>query len=345
VTTASAFPGGLAPALTTGLAVVCLPMAYQKLRREYRLPEPATMPAIAPQYAPETVRLPASASGEAGPEPAEFAEVKQRIRTRQFLAGANWNEPGSPQQWAGRWLNARERLMMEFLSAGKINWTAGLKGFLVFAICLAILFWVFPAFMPMAGVFTIVFYFFVMQGGQTWRGTALVNLGGSSSSFCSLYPVGFREITRVTLKRNLMRQVIVPVLAAIAFALMFFRLGMSADATLTIELKIIGLLLALQPVWALAPLSSGTNDTSKALPVLISISGIPVLLVCAVGVFIVDSWWVALGLLLVFGSICAGALWVYGYAYNHNWFDLLRRVEVGKGGTPIYTIRFGRPEN
>jgi hypothetical protein len=87
-----------------------------------------------------------------------------------------------------------------------------------------------------------------------------------------------------------------------------------------------GIILALQPTLAIAPLSSGTNDGSKPVIIFSLLLGLAVIVPCGITLFFTDSLWLALALLAVIGLTVYGFFRLYRHGYNH-WFDLQGKLK------------------
>ena len=107
----------------------------------------------------------------------------------------------------------------------------------------------------------------------------------------SLYPIAFNEMARIFLKVNVVR-----ILAAAPFIVSFgaiaaFKLKYPAFDGALVGLKLLVMLLCLQPLLVLLPISSTTNDTSRMfrLWILVFLPVILIILACALGIFLSDT--------------------------------------------------------
>jgi hypothetical protein len=320
--------GDLWPALTTGLLALALPRAYQKLKGNYRLGEPASA------TVPEKARAPAAAAllGEAEGEGNPHAALKETIRRREFLMGFDWQKAGLMERLGSNWLTPEEKLTAEFLCAGKPQWTSGLRKNALICAGLFAIACLYPAILQSGpGMIFLVFYVPALLLNQPWRGTSLINAGEASPPLYSVYPLGFRQMAGVMLKANLLRLLLLPLFGAAAYWVGTRQMGQGAAAMVEYyELKVAGILVGLVPVFTLLQLSSGTNDTQKSKPAGLSVLTVVVLGGCGLAFFFTNVPWLALALFVAFCLISTGVLVLYGHAYNHCWFDLQSRPKETK---------------
>ena len=149
--------------------------------------------------------------------------------------------------------------------------------------------------------------------------------GGMFMPGYSLYPISFNEMARIFIKVNLVRMLAASPLIVSFAALGAHQLGHSALGGAMIGAKLIVLLICLQPLLALLPISSTTNDTSRMIGIwlLVFMPLILVILAAGLGVFLSDTKLgvvVSYGLLLMLSTLI---FVVYRRAYRAGRFDLL----------------------
>jgi len=263
----------------------------------------------------------------AGPRPGP-TEIEDRITARRFLEGLNWEIAGSIERFVARCLSARERIITEFLVAGNPGWTGGLK----------VSFWIWAAACVVVltlGQFggTIIFFSAYVLAttslplfGGSWRGMRRSATGGMYLPAFSVYPITFNSIALILLKVNLIR-----IAAASPFILTFstlaaFRLNESPLSGTIIAAKLLAILVCVQPLFALFPISNTTNDTSRGRMTTSLLLLVPMLFVMFGAAFAVC---VSTNPLAIFGSyailVLLSSLILLGYrsAYRRGKFDLL----------------------
>ena len=297
--------------------------SFERLRSFYSLEGFEIIPGPAHSPVSENDELSASSFGQrAGP-----TEIADRINNRYFLEGVNWNLRGGLEQFVGRILSPRERVITEFLVAQDPGWTRSLKWS----------FWVWLIVSLLVAGFgrsfgTVVFFGAYVLGAATlplfagdWRGMRQSAAGGMFMPGYSLYPISFNEMARIFIKVNLVRMLAASPLIVSFAALGAHQLGHSALGGAMIGAKLIVLLICLQPLLALLPISSTTNDTSRMIGIwlLVFMPLILVILAAGLGVFLSDTKLgvvVSYGLLLMLSTLIFA---VYRRAYRAGRFDLL----------------------
>jgi hypothetical protein len=297
--------------------------SFDRLRNFYSLEGFEILPAAGHVPARDDEELtPASFGNRAGP-----TEIEDRINARYFLEGVNWNLSGKLERVVARFLSARERVITEFLVAHDPGWTRSLKwSFWIWLfVCLIV-----TIFGKFGG--TIVFFAAYVLGaaslplfGGEWRGMRQAAAGGVFIPGYSLYPISFNEIVRIFFKVNLVR-----ICAAAPFIVSFaalaaYHLNHPPMVGVIIGAKVLGLLIALQPVFVLFPIWGTTNYPSRmALFWFLVFAPIFVVMIGAIfGVFFSTK---PAGIL---GSYCVLALFsglsfaLYRRAYRQGKFDLL----------------------
>jgi hypothetical protein len=142
----------------------------------------------------------------------------------------------------------------------------------------------------------------------------------------SVYPITFNSIALILLKVNLIR-----IAAASPFILTFstlaaFRLNESPLSGTIIAAKLLAILVCVQPLFVLFPISNTTNDTSRRRMTTSLLLLVPMLFVMFGAAFAVC---VSANPLAIFGSyailVLLSSLILLGYrsAYRRGKFDLL----------------------
>ncbi len=295
--------------------------SFDRLRSYYSLEGFEILPG--PSHAgAEEEELTGASFHRAGP-----TEIEDRIRARYFLSGVDWNLTGPLEKFVARFLRPRERVVTEFLVAHDPGWTRSLKwSFWIWLIaCVVVL-----GFGQFGG--TIVFFAAYVLGaaslpvfGGEWKAMRQAPTGGVFVPGYALYPVAFNEIARIFLKVNLVR-----ICAAAPFIISFaalaaFKLDHSPAVGAAIGAKLMLVLLSVQPLFVLFPISSTTNDTSRMTAIWFLVFA-PVLLLmvaAAVAVFMMDTLLGVFCACAVLLSLAVLLFATYRAAYRKGRFDLL----------------------
>lgn len=256
-------------------------------------------------------------------------EMEDRIMARSFLLGVNWESAGWMERLASRFLNARERVIAEFLVAHDPGWTRGFRwSFWVWVVACTVV-----ALLGQMGGTLVFFAAYVLATaslplfGGDWRGMRQTHAGGVNLPGFALYPISFNAIAKILLKVNFLRTfVALPFLLSFA-ALAAWKLKESPITGLLISGKLAGILLALQPAFVLLPISSTTNDTSRMRMIwlLVFVPVVVLILAGGVGVFIssnAGAITLCYALIFLFSTLL---FVVYRRAYRQGLFDLFNR--------------------
>jgi hypothetical protein len=297
--------------------------SFERLRSFYSLEGFEIVPGPSHGSVSENDELTAASFGQrAGP-----TEITDRISSRYFLEGVNWNLRGGLEKLVGRLLNPRERVITEFLVAQDPGWTRSLKWS----------FWVWMIVSLLVAGFgksfgTVVFFGAYVLGAATlplfagdWRGMRQSAAGGMFMPGYSLYPISFNEMARIFIKVNLVRMLAASPLIVSFAALGAHQLGHPALGGAIVGAKLIGILICLQPLLALLPVSSTTNDTSRmpGIWLLIFMPLILVILAAGLGVFLSDTRLGVLASYVLLIMLSCLIFVVYRRAYRAGRFDLL----------------------
>ena len=303
--------------------------SFERLRSFYSLEGFEIVPGRA-QAGGDHEELTATSFGNrAGP-----TEIEDRISARYFLEGVNWNLGGGLEKFVARLLSPRERVITEFLVAHDPGWTRSLRwSFWVWLVVSIIV-------LAFGNYGTLVFFGAYVLGAATlplfggeWRGMRQSAAGGMFMPGYSLYPIAFSEMARIYLKVNLVRIGAASPLIVSFAALGAYKLGHPAGYGAMIGLKLLGMVLCLQPLLVLLPISGTTNDTSR-MPWLWFLIVIPLILIifaAALGVFFGGN---ALGVLTCLAALFLFSsllFFLYRRAYRSGKFDLLNprsRTEI-----------------
>jgi hypothetical protein len=162
--------------------------------------------------------------------------------------------------------------------------------------------------------------------GGDWRGMRQVASAGVYIPAYSLYPISFNAIARILLKVNVIRiGAALPLIVSFG-ALSAYRLESDPVAGALLAAKLLAILLCLQPLFVLVPISSTTNDTSRLpvlwwiflfAPILLAIFG------AAAAVFLSRTGLGTFASYAVLGALSTALFLLYRRAYRRGRFDLL----------------------
>jgi hypothetical protein len=254
-------------------------------------------------------------------------EIEDRINARYFLESVNWQAAGPVEKLVGRMLNNRDRVITEFLVAQDPGWTRSLKWSFWMWLIVCTLVWALGHF----GGTIVFFAAYVLAAaslplfGGDWRGMRQTASGGMFLPGYSLYPITFNAIARIFLKVNLLRIAAASPFIVSFGALAAFKLNDSPVAGALIAAKLLGILVVVQPLFVLLPISSTTNDTSRMrlLWVLLFVPLFVVMIGSAIGVFLSNHFFPVLGSYLLLLLLSSGIFVLYRRAYRAGKFDLL----------------------
>jgi len=295
--------------------------SWQRLHRFYSLEGFEVVPSSA-AAAPEEEELTDASFGRRGP-----TELEDNILAGSFLAGVNWQESGWFEKIVSRLLTPRERVLTEFLVAQKPGWTRHLQMTLLVWVIACLVVWTFGAF----GGTIIFFSGYILAtaslplfGGE-WRGLRQTPSGGVFLPGFSVFPIGFSEISKILLKVNLLRVVAASPLLLSFAAGAAYRLGFSALSGVVICLQVLLVIVLLQPVFILLPISKSTNGSSRMRWIWIALF-IPMLLLLLgfiAGVFFASSTWTKSICYVLILLISCFFFALYRWSYRTGKFDLL----------------------
>jgi hypothetical protein len=256
-------------------------------------------------------------------------EIEERIAARSFLLGVNWQAAGWLERFVSRFLSARERVITEFLVAQDPGWSRGFRwSFWVWLVACVIV-----ILLGHLGGTLVFFMAYILVTaslplfGGDWRGMRQSHAGGVSLPGFALYPISFNSIVRIFLRVNFIR-----ILTALPFILSFaalaaWKLNESPVSGLAVGAKLLGILVASQPLLVLVPISAATNDKSRMRFLWLGLffPALIILIASAVGVFWSASIaGVFLGLALLF-MVSTLLFVVYRRSYRRGRFDLFNQ--------------------
>jgi hypothetical protein len=316
------------------LVIVTFRFSLARLRSNYdfaetTLPEP---PDLMPDAEPE------SSPGEAStsfPRRAGPTEIEEIVRSRQFLAQPRWHERGLFERLLWRWLNVRERNLIELaFPEGPVltkPWLGITRTLLIgtIATLIAVRFspglkaWLLGGTLFITGCRALALLLGVGVGFRP------VPCGGVNIPFHAGFPVGFRELTRLLLKYSVVQLPAMILLAGIGGALVASILAETRWTTgMVMGIKVAFLLFALRYAAAIFSVSAVTNDTSgfrmKTFVLIFGMVGAggAFLTLAGAGLAIPHAGLAWLSVLLAC-LVCFAAFRFYVWLYDANRFDLM----------------------
>lgn len=235
--------------------IVASRFAWARLRAFYSLEGFEVIPSL--NNAPEEPELtPESFDRKPGP-----TEIEDNIGARNFLKGVNWQATGWLERFVAGLFSKREMEIAEFLVAQNPGWTKAFNVGLVIWLMVCLVVWTLGSYN-----FTIVYMCAYLLGTATlpifgghWRGLRQMATGGVFIPAFAVYPIAFNEVARVLLKVNVTR-----ILAASPFLITFgalasYKLNASPLLGAEIALQILEVLILVQPVFVLLPISTTSS--------------------------------------------------------------------------------------
>jgi hypothetical protein len=263
--------------------------------------------------------------------------IAELVEERRLFAPPAWPERGWLERGLWKWLTERERALADFAFVHGLALTQGWrKVFRNLLIGLALGFaaslrspapalWLLGLTLVVAGIQVLAL---VYASGSAFGKIAS---SGVFIPYCAVYPVGFRELSRLLVKYTLVQ---FPLLAAFSLtaSLGIHRLVAGAGFVVlpaaVMGLKAAGLLAAARfPLVALG-LSACTNDSARirlrSLLIIFGfiLFGLPFLGLGAASLFVPHAGWAALSYALAIASAYA-LLRMYGWFYHTNRIDLM----------------------
>ncbi len=255
-------------------------------------------------------------------------EIEDGVLARRFLEGLNWELTGPLERFVARCLTPRQRIITEFLVAGSPGWTQGWK----------VSFWIWLATSIVVLVLgqlggTITFFATYVLAtsslpifGGNWRGMRLSASGGMYLPAFSVYPITFNSIAMIFLKVNLVRIMAASPLIVSFATLAAFRLDQPPLIGAFNALRLLGILICVQPLFILFPLSNTTNYTSTGKTALKLLVLVPVLLVmfgAAFAIFTSPGGGMVLASYAILLLLSVLLFAIFRRAYRLGDFDLL----------------------
>jgi hypothetical protein len=313
----------LPPTLVWAVVLAALPVAWRGVRAMYVLAETDFTTA-------RQLTSPAEASASAQEHVVHFTAppetVEAMVRSGSFMAGLDWQQAGPVERTFARLLNAREQVIAEYLCAGRPGWTRGFRNSLIFVAVGALIarLLIGRADFNLTFVVMMGLYFLVAHAAGHGRGFVTVSPAGSQPPGYAFYPVGFRELFITLLKINTARTALmVPLIMAGLFLLGGeFRALFDTSAWWRLLL----LCFMAQPLLALTPISSASNDSSRWRFALPAIAYIILLLGVGVAFVMLPRPALALASGLVLLLLIVGGVWFYARRFNRSRFDLMPDV-------------------
>ncbi|MBP7826331.1 MAG: hypothetical protein KA236_07255 [Verrucomicrobia bacterium] len=267
------------------------------------------------------------------PARAGVTTIQEHVATHAFLAPANWIARGGIEAWFWRWLTDGERKLAEFAFPGKVQLTRQWKRIFRDLLLGGVLAMTFGrinfTFRTWIWAGTILFTILRVGGLFYANGHAFTPIfcSGVNLQLHTVYPVGYRELSRVLFKFTLVQFPCLLIYALIAGGAIAHLAGLEILAGAVMGGKAAVLLAALRgPAIAMA-FSAGTNDSTLLglRPLLVAVFVLTGLVL--IGLSIACVWLTAP---LLSAGLGLGAIllawwfwWLYGWFYNTNKFDVM----------------------
>jgi len=314
---------GWIPSLLAGTVLACYPIARRRLRRGYRLSEALIARAFQFTATGEAASLRLAAYGEQFAQPAQDASAS--VKARAFCDQQDWRKAGVVERIVSSVLTERERTVAEFLTAANPGWTKSFRTVVVLGGILLIAASVFPMqFVSSAGIITFVAVFVLMGGeNRIWGGFGPSATVGLPPPFYVFYPLSFSELHRTVMKIMLVRYLLFLPFLAVSVVLFATTVKLKTELTFLAGLKIVLVGIAAQPILAIIPFSSSTNDSDRfrfAIPALIYAL---LTVACGTAFVLVQDILTSTSVGVVGAFLSWFAPSIYGKRFNQTKFDLL----------------------
>lgn len=303
-------------------AMVAFPLARKRLSAALHM-----------QTANQDLELPTEEDQVFAEEPAVgkvSLEPSRAIAAEDVLRSATWEGRGWIEATVARFFTQRDRLVSEFLLAGRMGaWSTRWRkaGWVTAAGVLITLFAPLPPWFFFVPAVIAGFLAAPILGGA-WLGFRGAAVYGLAMPVYALMPVSYGEISRVMFKANIVRVLAWVPLALVYAVALGIRLEGNAWNGFFIGAEMVVLVLVLQPLIVAGHFSAGTNDTKQLNrhTILLCFVGLPLLILLLVGMFglfVPDSFaWRFLSLLGI--SVCSLSAWAgYKRLFNRGRVDLL----------------------
>jgi hypothetical protein len=264
--------------------------------------------------------------------------IEEIICSRAFLADPSWSNRGWFEARLWRWLDHRERALVEFAFPDGISiaasWYKVFIAFAIIAVAVTLAKIVFPALFLWLALGGLALSLISALAQVLSSGTAFqsISFSGVTIPLYAAIGIGLRELTRVLLKLSFIQ---IPFLICYTLAGSLFGcllLGYPCLSGAIFAVKLAGLVLASRFIFLTFSFSSGTNDSSKfrlrTIGLFSVIIGFPVLFLVLGGASLFFP-----NQLLASGLFCLACLdayvffCVYGWFYHANRFDLMNQPQ------------------
>ena len=305
-----------------------LPWSWRRLRARYQLAEPEWEgESAAEELPPGPVEglVVTRAETSAGP-----TELLDAVRTGGWRQAPDWRWLGWFDRMVGNWMTPRERLVAEFMTGGLPGWTPSSRNMAMATVLALVAVAILGRFGQgplMFGGYLLFIVTTPVLGGE-WRGFALGLTGTMGTPLYALHPVGFGEVVRVMLKVNVPRCLLAAPLVVTYGGLGGWFAGAGATAGVVLALKVLGLVLALQPTVVAFRFSNGTFDTRQLRWYWLVLLLLPVLAMVGAGfgVVLAENWSQAVLSYVATVAASAGELALYARLWGRGRFDLLGTI-------------------
>lgn len=263
-------------------------------------------------------------------------EIQDSIGDRSFLRGVDWDRIGWIERFISRWFQGRDRIVLDFLVADHPRWTDSFRTGLWFWFGGAVIVFAFGSY----GGFAVFFPAYLLAtvslpllGGE-WRGLQQFPNSGVFMPGYAVYPITFREIVVTLLKVNIIRTAI-----AVPFVIGFgmlasWKLGHSPLLGAAVGAKLLTLLIVLQPLMVLLPVSKSTNDTAKMRMIwlFLIIPGVLILIGLSISLFFLTRPLTVIGIYAAILLVSLFLLVIYRSAFRKTKFDIFSKRVSGLEG-------------
>lgn len=319
--------------------VASLPLGLKRFRDSY--PRAGIVYPLAATFVPEEVYSETSVDWAAvGSAPVSKPSPELSNLAPVVLPKLNWQNYGWIERVVGRWISPSQHATADFLVGGILGawtgrWKLALKiaggGILALLVLRELPIWLAVLAGGVASLLALP-----IVGGD-WQGMQMRSAAGIHViPMYALFPLSYRDVSRVIAKVNLIRFAAWAPFFLIYASALGWRLG-SATAGATLGLQIFIIVLSLQPLMIAGRFSYGTTDTKRLNTHSVAAIAVMVVLAlaylgCCTILFVAVGWGhdeagsdlVAVGAVVGL-FLCSGAAWsLYRLLFERGRIDLIR---------------------